>query len=191
MHRTHNSVRGRSSNSLYSFSSQTVSLGFSYAPIRNGEVSLSWSENYADYELAAKYSILRSAKPSLLELRFASAATTAAMPTWFWIKAAWIVTSRRASPSLPRGFCRFISSPTGWRLPRSLPMPLEPLRRNFRSPTADVRRLTPDAPAGTSTHFILGRNWTWYGVFLASLALYILATGRQIPRETAVSATTN
>lgn len=65
MHRAHSSIRGSNSNSLYSFSSQTVSLGFSYAPIRNSEVSLFWSENYADYELAVKYSFLPAGKPSL------------------------------------------------------------------------------------------------------------------------------
>ena len=39
-----------------------------------------------------------------------------------------------------------------------------------------------------STHFIPGRNWTWYTVFLVTLALYLQAAGRPMPRETAESA---
>ena len=29
-----------------------------------------------------------------------------------------------------------------------------------------------------STHFVPGRNWTWYGVFLASLGAYLVVLDR-------------
>jgi hypothetical protein len=34
-----------------------------------------------------------------------------------------------------------------------------------------------------STHFVPGRNWTWYGIFLASLALYLWALNCRVPRQ--------
>lgn len=38
-----------------------------------------------------------------------------------------------------------------------------------------------------STHFIPGRNWTWYALFLLSLALYLQVAGGQVPHEAAES----
>ncbi len=38
-----------------------------------------------------------------------------------------------------------------------------------------------------STHFIPGRNWTWYAVSLASLAIYLSSAGDHAPPRAAVS----
>jgi hypothetical protein len=35
-----------------------------------------------------------------------------------------------------------------------------------------------------STHFIPGRNWTWYAIFLASLAAYLAVLDRRVPGPT-------
>ena len=34
-----------------------------------------------------------------------------------------------------------------------------------------------------STHYIPGRNWTWYGIFLGALAAYLLALHRVVMRS--------
>lgn len=56
-HRTHEPLRGSDARTLYSTASQSVGLSLAYAPIRDAQVSLSWSEIWADYELALKFAL--------------------------------------------------------------------------------------------------------------------------------------
>jgi hypothetical protein len=65
-HRFRGPVRGSNAHSLYSLDSGAdFGFGFSYSPIRNGEVSLYRSAIQDDYELAAKYAFRPGGSGSL------------------------------------------------------------------------------------------------------------------------------
>lgn len=75
-----------------------------------------------------------------------------------------------------------------WRTRRPVPLPLVwpilghlvAMFPDFLFEAGIAHRRWMDVFLGhLSTHFIPGRNWTWYGVFLVCLALYLWVSSQQ------------
>lgn len=97
------------------------------------------------------------------------------------------------------GVALLVMSGVAWKTHRPVPLPLVwPLLGHVLAMFPDflfeagiAHRRWMDVFLGhLSTHFIPGRNWTWYAFFLACLALYLWTIGRRTDAASARPATT-
>lgn len=95
------------------------------------------------------------------------------------------------------GVALLVMSAVTWNTRRPVPLPLVwPLLGHVLAMFPDflfeagiAHRRWMDVFLGhLSTHFVPGRNWTWYGVFLACLATYLLVLDRRGSAEPSAAA---